>query len=101
MISPYSYSHGRIWLNLDKQAIVMAILPYTATLVAPKLRELDQVQEWCLQMWPCTHRATWYQDNMTMQVFARFEFKCTWSFQFREDLTMFLLTWAHLVDSHE
>ena len=82
----------------------MAKLPYTATLVAPPRRtlthiqEFEQVQEWCLQMWPYTHGATWYRGYIQPTLIGR-GYICTWSFQFREDLTMFLLTWGHLVES--
>ncbi len=82
----------------------MAQLPYTATLEAPTRQELDQVQEWCLQMWPYTHGATWYQGLMRPLCWADImnsKLACTWGFQFREDLMMFLLTWSHLVESSQ
>jgi len=71
------------------------------TLVAPTARDLNQVQEWCHNMWPHTSGHMASRIWVARVLFDRFDYTCTWIFQFREDLTMFLLTWAYLVDSHE
>ncbi len=76
----------------------MAKLPYTATLVSLTAEDIVDVQYWCLQMWPYTHGATWNRGFGVHSLMGS-GYSCTWSFQFREDLTMFLLTWSHLVDS--
>jgi hypothetical protein len=76
----------------------MAILPYTATLAGLTTKDIVDVQYWCLQLWPYTHGATWNR-GFGVHALMGSGYSCTWSFQFREDLTMFLLTWGHLVES--
>jgi hypothetical protein len=78
----------------------MTNLPYTVTLVSPTVEALEQVQQWCHQLWPYNFGSTYYRDFPRLRrARGGLEYTCTWSFYFREDITMFLLMWAHLVES--
>jgi hypothetical protein len=77
----------------------MATLPYTATLVSLTAEDIVDVQYWCLQMWPGTLGATWNRAWAMLEFGSTYS--CNWGFECREDLTMFLLTWGHLVESSQ
>lgn len=77
----------------------MAKLPYTATLVSLTAEDIVDVQHWCLQMWPDTLENTWNRYWAMRELGSTYS--CTWAFEFREDLMMFLLTWSHLVESSQ
>lgn len=80
----------------------MAILPYKVTLAAPSLQELEDPRQWCLQMWPYTHGATWSNGWVTKSPFLRTRtYGCTWWFQREEDRLAFLLAWGHLEQKPE
>lgn len=80
----------------------MAILPYKVTLAAPSRPKLEDPRQWCLQMWPYTHGATWSNGLVSQSPFPFTRtYNCTWSFQREEDSLAFLLAWGHLTPKPE
>ena len=82
----------------------MARLPYRATLCASTQAYLDHVHGWCMRTWPYTHGATWYRGMVVQgepirgaHGMGRARYRCTWSFQFKEDQAMFRLAWHELL----
>jgi hypothetical protein len=71
---------------------------YTVTLAAPfQSLELDRAKEWCLKVWGTQAVNTvWFRRRL---LYMSGKYYDKWYFRSQEDLTMFLLTWSHLVES--